>query len=163
VLIRFIDPALFNYFDEATRRAMSVHLSFSVPAALVLPVMLATGATHRRWVHVPLGVLFAILWAGTFITGVFYLPHAGSPRPPPPPPPPPPPRGPPPAAPRPRPRRRGPPPPRPPGGAAGGAPPPPPPPPPPPGTGPPPPPPPLPPPGRTSHRRRRCGSSRRSC
>jgi hypothetical protein len=67
---------LFAYFDEATRRALSVHLCFSVPAALVLPAMLYTGLTHRRSVHVVLGVLFALLWVGTFVTGVFFLPHA---------------------------------------------------------------------------------------
>lgn len=77
VLIRFVDPDLFNYFDEATRRVMTVHLAFAVPAALLLPVMLLTGGTHRRRVHVPLGVLFALLWAGTFVTGIFFLPHNG--------------------------------------------------------------------------------------
>jgi hypothetical protein len=76
-LIRVVDPTLFSYFDDATRRAMAVHLAFSVPAALLLPVMLLTGATHRRRAHVPLGVLFVILWTGTFVTGVFFLPHGG--------------------------------------------------------------------------------------
>jgi hypothetical protein len=57
--------------------ALYVHLGFSVPSALVLPVMLWTGLKRRRWVHVALGILFLTLWTGTFITGIFYLPHAG--------------------------------------------------------------------------------------
>ena len=70
------DRELFSYFDEATRDALRVHLCFSVPAALVLPGMLYTGLTRRRSLHIVLGVLFALLWAGTFVTGIFYLPHA---------------------------------------------------------------------------------------
>jgi len=76
VLVRFIEPGLFAYFDAETRRALTVHLSFSLPAAAVLPLMLYTGWTHRRRVHVALAVVFSILWLGTFITGVFYLPHS---------------------------------------------------------------------------------------
>jgi hypothetical protein len=70
------DHDLFSYFDPATRRALRVHLCFSIPSALVLPVMLYLGLTHRRGWHVALGVLFALLWAGTFVTGVFFLPHS---------------------------------------------------------------------------------------
>jgi hypothetical protein len=66
---------LFSYFDEATRAALRVHLCFSVPAALVLLVMLSTGLTHHRRLHVATGVLFALLWVGTFVTGIFFLPH----------------------------------------------------------------------------------------
>jgi hypothetical protein len=65
-------------FDAAARDALRTHLWFAVPSALLLPVMLLTGATGRKAVHVPLGVAFAVLWAGTFVTGVFYLPHAGA-------------------------------------------------------------------------------------
>ena len=67
---------LFSYFDESTRAALRVHLCFSVPAALLLLVMLSTGLTHRRALHIAAGVLFALLWAGTFVTGIFFLPHA---------------------------------------------------------------------------------------
>ena len=28
-----------------------------------------------RSVHIALGLLFLVLWIGTFVTGVFYLPH----------------------------------------------------------------------------------------
>ncbi len=52
-----------------------IHLAFSVPSALLLTVMLVTGLKHRRNLHVGLGIAFLILWTGTFITGVFYLPH----------------------------------------------------------------------------------------
>jgi hypothetical protein len=75
LLLRVVDPQLFDYFDEDTRRALTVHLSFSVPSALLLPAMLFTGLTHRRTVHLRLAVLFAVLWVGTFVTGVFFLPH----------------------------------------------------------------------------------------
>ena len=70
------DRDLFSYFDPATRQALRVHLCFSVPSALVLPVMLYLGLTHRRSWHVALGVLFLLLWAGTFVTGIFFLPHS---------------------------------------------------------------------------------------
>jgi len=69
------DRDLFSYFDQETRRALRVHLCFSVPSALVLPVMLYLGLTGRRRWHVALGALFVVLWAGTFVTGIFFLPH----------------------------------------------------------------------------------------
>jgi hypothetical protein len=70
------DRDLFAYFDERTREALRIHLCFSVPAALVLPAMLYTGLKRFRAVHLAVGVLFSLLWAGTFVTGVFLLPHA---------------------------------------------------------------------------------------
>ena len=75
LLIRVIDPDIFTYFDATTRHALRVHLAFSIPSALLLPVMLYTGLKHHRWIHIGLAVVFALLWAGTFITGVFFLPH----------------------------------------------------------------------------------------
>lgn len=77
VVARLVDPGLFAYFDEdaSLKRALSVHLSFSLPAASMMPLMLWTGLTHRRRVHLCLAVVFAVLWTGTFITGIFYLPH----------------------------------------------------------------------------------------
>ncbi len=75
LLARIWDPHLFDYFDSETRRRLFVHLCFSVPAAMLMPVMLYTGLTHRRRLHVALGVLFGVLWAGTFVTGMFFLPH----------------------------------------------------------------------------------------
>jgi hypothetical protein len=75
------DRDLFSYFDPATLRALRIHLCFSVPSALVLPVMLYLGRTHHRSLHVGLGVVFALLWAGTFVTGIFFLPHTFPPSP----------------------------------------------------------------------------------
>ena len=64
-----------SQFSEDAKQALRIHLFFSVPAALVLPLMLLTGVKRRREIHVPLGLLFAALWLGTFVTGVFFLPH----------------------------------------------------------------------------------------
>jgi len=74
---RLIDPDMFPLYLQQTdsANALNVHLSFSIPAALVLPFMLYTGLTHRRRIHLSLAVLFSILWIGTFVTGVFFLPH----------------------------------------------------------------------------------------
>jgi hypothetical protein len=76
VVSRIINPQLFDYFNEATRRILAVHLSFSLPAALLLPVMLYTGLTHRRTFHLVLAAIFSLLWTGTVVTGVFFLPHS---------------------------------------------------------------------------------------
>jgi hypothetical protein len=75
LLIRVVEPDLFSYFDDATRRALTVHLCFSVPSTALLPVMLLTGLRHRVYLHVALGSLFLLLWGGTFVTGIFFLPH----------------------------------------------------------------------------------------
>jgi len=74
VLIRFVIDVTSTFSPEA-RAALRVHLCFSVPAALLLPVMFLSGVKRRRWIHVPVGIVFALLWTGTFITGVFLLPH----------------------------------------------------------------------------------------
>jgi uncharacterized membrane protein YozB (DUF420 family) len=77
LLVQVIRPDVFNYIKENDhlRRALNIHLCFAVPSALLMPVMLYTGLTHRRRLHVGLGVLFGLLWTGTVITGVFFLPH----------------------------------------------------------------------------------------
>jgi uncharacterized membrane protein YozB (DUF420 family) len=75
VVARVIDPTVFDYFDEQTRRMLLIHLCFSLPATAVMPLMLFTGLTHRRYIHLRLAALFAVLWIGTVITGVFFLPH----------------------------------------------------------------------------------------
>ncbi len=76
LLIRFGTDVTSAFTPEA-RQALRVHLCFSVPATLVLPAMLWTGATGRRRAHLPLAAVFAALWAGTFVTGLFFLPHSG--------------------------------------------------------------------------------------
>ena len=77
VVARWIDPELFLYFetDQGLKRALSIHLCFSLPAAAIMPFMLWTGFSHRRNIHLSLAVLFGIIWTGTFITGIFFLPH----------------------------------------------------------------------------------------
>jgi len=65
-------------FDAEARESLWVHLRFAVPSAVMLPVMLYTGKTRRKTLHIVFGVVFTILWTGTFVTGVFYLPHTGA-------------------------------------------------------------------------------------
>jgi hypothetical protein len=76
-IARLVEPEMFaRYFkDTNSEGALIVHLSFSVPAALLLPLMLYTGLTHKRTIHIGLAILFGVLWTGTFITGLFFLPH----------------------------------------------------------------------------------------
>lgn len=76
LLIRFIDPSLFDYFDEATRRMMNIHLSFSIPSTVLLPIMMFSGLRHFRRLHLSVGALFLVCWLGTFVTGIFFLPHS---------------------------------------------------------------------------------------
>jgi hypothetical protein len=78
VVARLVDPDLFIVHFNRTQawEALSIHLCFSVPAALILPLMLYTGLRGQRSTHLTLAVIFVILWTGTFITGVFFLPHA---------------------------------------------------------------------------------------
>jgi hypothetical protein len=80
VLIRFLDPAVFTYLrsDPNLSEALNVHLCFSVPSAVLMPFLLFTGLRHRRAVHLTLAVLFSVLWTGTFVTGIFFLPHVAS-------------------------------------------------------------------------------------
>lgn len=75
LLARGLNPNLFDYFTPETVQALRIHLGFSVPAAVLLPLMLYTGLTRRRRLHIALAVLFSILWAGTVVTGLFFLPH----------------------------------------------------------------------------------------
>jgi hypothetical protein len=75
VLVRVVNPNIFDYFDERTRHWLTVHLCFALPAAALMPIMLYTGYTRRRWLHLRLALGFAVLWIGTVVTGVFFLPH----------------------------------------------------------------------------------------
>jgi uncharacterized membrane protein YozB (DUF420 family) len=81
VVLRFLNPDAFDYFnaDPVLRQALNVHLCFSVPSALLLPFMLYTGLSHRRIAHLILAFVFGVLWFSTFVTGVFFLPHAAMP------------------------------------------------------------------------------------
>ena len=73
VLLQFVDVS--GTFDPAAREALRVHLYFAVPSAILLPAMFASGWTGRKRLHLVLAAGFAVLWTGTFITGVFFLPH----------------------------------------------------------------------------------------
>jgi hypothetical protein len=75
VVVRIINPRIFDDYLERHGTAMYVHLGFSVPSALLLFFMLLTGLKHKRNWHIAAGVLFSVLWIGTFITGIFFLPH----------------------------------------------------------------------------------------
>ena len=77
IIARVLEPDLFDKFiaDHQAERVLFIHLTFSMPAALLLPFMLYTGLKHKRRIHLALAMIFSILWAGTFVTGVFFLPH----------------------------------------------------------------------------------------
>jgi hypothetical protein len=76
-LARLVSPGVFqDYFDRTGAwEAFYIHLGFAVPTAVVLLAMLVTGLGHRRRIHIRLGFFFLVLWTGTFITGIFFLPH----------------------------------------------------------------------------------------
>ena len=76
MVIRVLRPDVFDYIknNEDLNRSLLIHLCFSVPALLLMPAMLYTGLTHRRTLHLTLAALFSIAWAGTFVTGIFFLP-----------------------------------------------------------------------------------------
>jgi hypothetical protein len=75
LLIRF-QPELFVYIKDnpALQKALTIHLCFSIPSAILMPFMLYTGMRHYGLIHRLLAVVFAILWIGTFVTGIFFLP-----------------------------------------------------------------------------------------
>jgi uncharacterized membrane protein YozB (DUF420 family) len=77
LIVRVIDRSVFDYIyqKEDLRRALDVHLCFSIPSLLLMPAMLYTGLRGYRTAHLVLAVLFGALWAGTFVTGIFFLPH----------------------------------------------------------------------------------------
>jgi uncharacterized membrane protein YozB (DUF420 family) len=77
VIIRIVDEKVYDYIwrDPDLSRRLRIHLCFSVPSALLMPVMLYTGLKGLRPWHIALAVVFGVLWAGTFVTGVFFLPH----------------------------------------------------------------------------------------
>lgn len=77
-VIRFLQPELMNYFesDPIIAKPLGIHLWFAVPSALLMPVMLYTGMKHYRKLHLSLAAMFGILWTGTVVTGIFYLPHS---------------------------------------------------------------------------------------
>ncbi|MFM8273675.1 MAG: DUF420 domain-containing protein [Gemmata sp.] len=84
IVVRVVWPGLSaEFFDPAGpyRAPLLVHLWFSVPAAVVLGLMMYTGRYRRGRAHRALSTLFVLLWIGTFVTGVFYLPNSAHPTP----------------------------------------------------------------------------------
>ena len=75
IVLQFVDVSA--SFDLQTRRALRIHLWFAIPSAVLLPIMLFTGQTGRKSTHIAFAVAFGIMWAGTFVTGVLFLPHTG--------------------------------------------------------------------------------------
>lgn len=76
VVVRIISPELFaDHFRKYDAvNALNIHLGFAMPAAVMMPFMLFSGLKrHRAW-HLGMSALFLILWTGTFVTGIFYLP-----------------------------------------------------------------------------------------
>jgi uncharacterized membrane protein YozB (DUF420 family) len=73
-VLQFVDVA--STFDPAARESLRVHLYFAVPSAILLPLMYLSGWSRRKRLHLALSVAFATLWLGTFVTGVFFLPHS---------------------------------------------------------------------------------------
>ena len=76
LVVRVIAPDVFAYInaDDELRQALNRHLWFSVPSTFVMPAMLYTGLKGYVRAHLSLAVCFAVLWTGTFITGIFFLP-----------------------------------------------------------------------------------------
>lgn len=81
VIVNVVAPGLLE--DHLARwgaqSALQTHLWFSIPSAALLLVMLPTGLRHYRRLHIAIGLVFLGLWTGTFITGVFFLPHGAAP------------------------------------------------------------------------------------
>jgi hypothetical protein len=75
LIARVIVPEIFDNYVKENGDALRIHLAFSMPSAGLLFLMLFTGLKHKRVLHIAAGVLFSVLWAGTFYTGVFLLPH----------------------------------------------------------------------------------------
>ena len=78
LVAQVVYPGMLQDFlrEQGALEALYIHLGFSVPSALLLRVMLWTGLKGRYRLHVTLGVVFLTFWTGTFVTGIFFLPHA---------------------------------------------------------------------------------------
>jgi hypothetical protein len=78
VIANVLKPGLFREYFTHTNAwpEFYIHLCFSVPCAVLAPVVLYTGVRGRIGVHYPLALVFLVGWIGTFLTGVFFLPYA---------------------------------------------------------------------------------------
>ncbi len=78
LVARVLIPVDFEKYimgNPAVHEALQTHLWFSVPSTFLMPAMLYTGLKGHRTVHLAFAVLFGVLWTGTFVTGIFFLPH----------------------------------------------------------------------------------------
>ncbi len=75
LLLRF-GVEVSSTFTDTERQALFVHLWFAVPSAVLLLVMMGSALLKWKRFHRACGLVFAVLWLGTFVTGVFFLPHA---------------------------------------------------------------------------------------
>ncbi len=78
LVARVLIPQAFETYitrNPSVHEALQTHLWFSVPSTFLMPAMLYTGLKGHRIVHLAFAALFAVLWTGTFITGIFFLPH----------------------------------------------------------------------------------------
>jgi uncharacterized membrane protein YozB (DUF420 family) len=69
LLVRF-GTDISTTFSEEAKQALYVHLMFSIPATICLPLMMVTGLKHWRRGHITLGIVFTLLWIGTVVTGL---------------------------------------------------------------------------------------------
>lgn len=81
VFVRLVNPEVTSGFSPEQNKALTVHLAFAIPSAVLLPIMLYTGVRRRRRLHVTIAFGFLALWTGTFVTGVFFIPHSFEPTP----------------------------------------------------------------------------------
>jgi uncharacterized membrane protein YozB (DUF420 family) len=78
LVARVLIPGPFETYiasNPAVHEALKTHLWFSVPSTFLMPAMLYTGLKGHRTIHLAFAALFAVLWTGTFVTGIFFLPH----------------------------------------------------------------------------------------
>lgn len=76
VIVRVINPNLTEEFTPEQHEALAIHLRFAIPAAILLPVMLYSGLRQHKRFHLAMAVVFVVLWTGTFVSGVFFVPHS---------------------------------------------------------------------------------------
>jgi uncharacterized membrane protein YozB (DUF420 family) len=76
LVVHVLAPDVFDYIksNSELHQALNRHLWFSVPSTFVMPAMLYTGLKGYVRVHLSLAACFVVLWTGTFITGIFFLP-----------------------------------------------------------------------------------------
>jgi hypothetical protein len=78
VIANIIRPGMFREYFTRTDSwtEFYIHLCFSIPCAVLAPVVLYTGLRGRIHIHYPLALIFLVGWIGTFVTGVFFFSHA---------------------------------------------------------------------------------------